>query len=71
LVGRARIGAESSFISASTRTEAFSPSYLLFSERKFWAFAEGQRLFQGIFVGILAGLRAFSVLAEVASGPRR
>jgi len=65
------IGAESSFISASTSTEASSPSYLFFSDRKFWAYAESQCLFQRIFVGILAGLRAFSVLAEMASGPRR
>src|SRR6266571_2711952 len=65
------IGAESSFIAASTSTEASSPSYLLFSERKFWAFAERQCLFQRIFAGILGGLRAFSVLAGMASGPRR
>jgi len=65
------IGAESSFISASTGTEAFSPSYLFFSDRQFWAYAESQCLFQRIFVGILAGLRAFSVLAEMASRPRR
>jgi len=64
------IRAESSFTAASTSTEAFSPSYLLFSDRKFWAFAESQCLFQRIFVGNLAGLRAFSVLAKVASGPR-
>jgi len=50
---------------------AASPSFLLFSIRQFSAFAEHQRLFQRIFVGILAGLRTFSVLAEVASGPRR
>jgi len=50
---------ESSFIAASTSTEASSPSYLLFSDRKFWAFAENPSLFQRIFVGILAGLRAF------------
>jgi hypothetical protein len=65
------IGAESSFIAATTSTEASSPSHLLFSDRKFWAFAESQCLFQKIFAGNLAGLRAFSVLAEVASGPRR
>jgi len=50
---------------------AASPSFLLFSIRQFSAFAEHQRLFQRIFVGILDGLRTFSVLAEVASGPRR
>jgi hypothetical protein len=60
------IGRKSSFIVASS-----SPSFLLFSIRQFSAFAEHQRLSQGIFVGILAGLRTFSVLAEVASGPRR
>src|SRR5205823_7596028 len=55
----------------STSAEASSPSYLLFSDRKFWAFAESQCLFQRIFVGIVAGLLAFSVFAEVARGPRR
>jgi hypothetical protein len=39
---------------------ASSLPYLLFSDRKFWAFAESQYLFQRVFVGILAGLRAFS-----------
>src|SRR5207249_11793799 len=65
------LGAESSFIAVSTSRKASSPSYLFFSERKFWAFAQSQCLFKRIFVGNLAGLRAFSVLAEVASGPRR
>jgi len=65
------IGAESSFIAASTSPAAFLPSYLLFSNRKFWAFAESQCLFQKIFAGNLAGLRAFSVLAEVTGRPRR
>jgi hypothetical protein len=49
------IGRKSSFIVASS-----SPSFLLFSIRQFSAFAESRRLFQRIFVGNLAGLRAFS-----------
>jgi hypothetical protein len=47
-------------MAASTSTDASSPSHLLFSDRQFSAFAESQRLFQRIFVGIVAGLRAFS-----------
>jgi len=43
----------------------------LFSDREFSAFEKSQRLFQRIFVGILAGLRAFSSSTEVASGPRQ
>src|SRR5437660_690323 len=42
------ISAESSRIAASTSLEAPSPSCLLFSERKFWAFSESHCLFQGI-----------------------
>src|SRR5712691_11856017 len=39
---------------------AASPSFLLFSNRQFSAFAESQCLFQRIFVGIVVGLRALS-----------
>jgi len=58
-LGPSEIGGKSSFMVASMSTEA-SPSFLFFSDRQFSTFAESQSLFQRIFGGILARLRAFS-----------